>query len=49
MRYAQTQLTEKDFVAVKKAALDSKLSLGEFLKKAVLWYIKEKAKKLTES
>jgi len=35
MRYAQTQFTEEEFIMVKKAALDAKLSLGNFLKSAV--------------
>lgn len=35
MRYMQIRLTEEEFILVKKAALDAKVSLEAFLKAAV--------------
>ena len=36
MRYAQLRLTEQEFIEIKKAALDAKLPLEDFLKTVVL-------------
>jgi len=35
MRYAQLRLTDEEFITVKKAALDAKMSLDDFLKSAI--------------
>jgi hypothetical protein len=35
MRYAQLRLSDKEFITVKKAALDAGISLEEFLKSAM--------------
>ena len=35
MRYIQTDLNEEDFIVVKKAALDAKISLKDYVKEAI--------------
>jgi hypothetical protein len=35
MRYAQVRLTERQFIIIKKAALDAKMTLEHFIKASV--------------